>query len=81
MKIDHPEDIYLLAGNHEGYWAKRFLPVNFWDSLSGEEIEAFGILFEKFPLVATAENGILALHGGLPDLHTLEDVNEIEVGG
>ena len=80
LKIDHPEDIYLLVGNHEGYRAKRFLPANFWDSLSGEEIEVFGLLFEKFPLVATAENGILALHGGLPDLHTLEDVNEIEWG-
>jgi predicted phosphodiesterase len=80
LKIDHPEDIYLLAGNHEGYRAKRFLPANFWDSLSGEEIEAFGLLFEKFPLVATAENGILALHGGLPDLHSLEEVNEIAGG-
>jgi len=37
---------------------------------------SFGRLFEKFPLVATAENGILALHGGLPDLPGLEDVNE-----
>jgi hypothetical protein len=30
--------------------------------------------------VATAENGILALHGGLPDLPTLEEVNGITWG-
>lgn len=80
LKIDHPDDIYLLAGNHEGYSAKRFLPANFWDSLSPVEREEFGQLFEKFPLVATAENGILALHGGLPDLTSLEDINGVTWG-
>jgi hypothetical protein len=80
LKIDHPDDIFLLAGNHEGYRAKRFLPANFWDSLSTPEREEFGGLFEKLPLVATAENGMLALHGGLPDLPILEDVNRITWG-
>ena len=80
LKIDHPDDIYLLAGNHEGYTAKRFSPPDFWDSLSRGEREEFGGLFEKLPLVATAENGILALHGGLPDLTRLEDVNGITWG-
>jgi protein phosphatase len=80
LKVDRPDDIYLLAGNHEGYGAKRFLPANFWDSLSAEEREAFTRLFEKLPLVATAENGIVALHGGLPDLPALEDVNTVGWG-
>jgi len=30
--------------------------------------------------VATAENGIVALHGGLPDLPALEDVNTVGWG-
>jgi hypothetical protein len=80
LKVDHPDDIHLLAGNHEGYPAKRFLPANFWETLSPGELEVFGRLFETFPLVATAENGILALHGGLPDLPSLEDVNGITWG-
>lgn len=80
VKMDHPEDIHLLAGNHEGYGTKRFLPAQFWGSLSDEEIENYSRLFKKFPLVATAQNGILALHGGLPDLPSLEEVNEIEWG-
>ncbi len=80
LKVDHPDDIYLLAGNHEGYGTKQFFPADFWNSLSTEERESFGRLFEKLPLVATAENGVLALHGGLPDLPSLEDVNGITWG-
>jgi serine/threonine-protein phosphatase PP1 catalytic subunit len=80
LKVEHPDDIYLLAGNHEGYSTKQFFPADFWDSLSTEERESFGRLFEKLPLAAAAENGVLALHGGLPDLPGLEDVNGIAWG-
>ena len=80
LKQEHPEEIFLLAGNHEGYMVKEFYPANFWESLSPEEQEALGHLFSRFPLAATSQNGILALHGGLPDLNSLEDVNRIEWG-
>src|SRR3990172_2902000 len=73
LKQEHPEEIFLLAGNHEGYMVKEFYPANFWESLSPEEQEALGHLFSRFPLAATSQNGILALHGGLPDLNSLED--------
>ncbi|HSB07587.1 MAG TPA: metallophosphoesterase [Thermodesulfobacteriota bacterium] len=79
-KWKHPERIYLLAGNHEGYLPKPFSPANFWESLSDEEKEAYGLLFSKFPLAATSINGVIALHGGLPELDALEEVNEIEWG-
>jgi hypothetical protein len=80
LKCKHPEDVFLLAGNHEGYMVKEFYPVSFWRSLSQKDREAYGLLFSKFPLAATSFNGILALHGGLPELETLEDVNGIEWG-
>lgn len=80
-KLAHPDEIFLLAGNHEGFQAKPFYPVNFWDSLSPEEVEDYGALFSKFPLAATTENGILAVHGGLPDLPSLDELNRIEWGG
>ena len=80
MKYERPDDIFLLAGNHEGYMVREFYPVSFWKSLSGKEREAFGLLFSKFPLAATSPNGILALHGGLPELESLEDINQIEWG-
>ena len=80
-KLRNPDGIFLLAGNHEGFQAKPFYPVNFWESLSPEEVEVYGALFSKFPLATTTENGILALHGGLPDLPSLDEVNGIEWGG
>jgi predicted MPP superfamily phosphohydrolase len=81
MKLEHPEEIFLLAGNHEGYMVKEFYPVSFWSSLSAQEKEVYGLLFSKFPLSATSPNGVLALHGGLPELESLEEINRIEWGG
>jgi predicted phosphodiesterase len=80
LKLEHPDEIFLLAGNHEGYMVKEFYPANFWKSLSSKERGVYGFLFSKFPLSATSPNGILALHGGLPDLKSLEEVNHIEWG-
>ena len=80
LKCKHPEDVFLLAGNHEGYMVKEFYPVSFWRSVSQKEREAYGLLFSKFPLAATSPNGILAVHGGLPELENLEDFNGIEWG-
>lgn len=80
IKRKHPKEIFLLAGNHEGYQVKEFYPADFWNSLPPEEREVFGHLFSKFPLAAISRNGVLALHGALPDLSSIEDINRIEWG-
>ena len=80
MKVKHPEEITLLAGNHEGFMVKPFFPANFWESLPAEEKEVYGRLFSKFPVAATSTNGVLALHGGLPDLGSLDEVDQITWG-
>jgi len=80
LKLKHPEGIILLAGNHEGFMVKQFHPSSFWSSISFEEREGYGLLFSKFPLAATTQNGILAVHGALPDLKSLEEINKIELG-
>jgi len=80
LKREHPDEIFLLAGNHEGYMVKEFYPANFWNSLSLKEREAYGLLFSKFPLAITSENGILALHGALPELNSLKEIEQIERG-
>jgi protein phosphatase len=79
-KREHPQKIFLLAGNHEGYLMKPLSPANFWDSLSAGEKEIYGRLFATFPLAAITGNGLLALHGGLPELGSLEEINRIEWG-
>jgi predicted MPP superfamily phosphohydrolase len=80
QKREHPGGVFLLAGNHEGFQVKRFYPANFWESLSTEEKEIYGHLFSRFPIAATSQNGILAVHGGLPDVKSLEEINHIEWG-
>jgi len=80
QKRKHPDEIFLLTGNHEGYMVKELYPANFWNSLSLKEREIYGLLFSKFPLAITSENGILALHGALPELNFLEEINQIELG-
>lgn len=80
LKSEHPDEIFLLAGNHEGYTVKEFYPANFWNSLSAKNRENYGLLFSKFPFAATSRNGILALHGGLPDLNSVEEIDQIEWG-
>jgi protein phosphatase len=80
LKLEHPEEIFLLAGNHEGFMVKQFHPCSFWSSISLEKREGYGLLFSKFPLAATAQNGILALHGALPDLKSFEEINGVELG-
>jgi predicted phosphodiesterase len=80
LKVEHPEEVFLLAGNHEGFMVKQFHPSGFWSSISSEEREGYGILFSKFPFVVGAQNGILAVHGALPDLDSLEEINRVELG-
>jgi predicted phosphodiesterase len=80
LKKEHPDEILLLAGNHEGYMVKEFYPANFWEALSLVEREIYGLLFSKLPLAITTENGILALHGGLPELPSLKEMEKIDWG-
>ncbi len=76
-KIENPENIFLLMGNHEGYKEIRGLPKNFWMSLSEEEGLLYGDTLIKLPLAASG-NGLIALHGALPDLQKIKDINKIK---
>lgn len=80
QKLKNPEKIFLLMGNHEGRKILRFSPADFWDSLDPELEELYGRVLSKLPLVATAPNGIIALHGALPDVPNLEEINNIAPG-
>lgn len=80
QKLKADSCVHLLMGNHEAWGISRFTPADFWDSLSSSQSEILAHHLMKLPLAAWHPSGVLATHGGLPDLPTLEAVDDIELG-
>ncbi len=80
LKLAYPEDIFLLMGNHEAHQWIDFYPADFWWSLEPERYARYAAMLSKLPLAVSADNGLLALHGGLPDVASLSDINRIDLG-
>mgnify|MGYP005662060601 CR=1 FL=1 len=79
-KLDHPDRVFLLMGNHEGRKAVAFHPADFWERLDPEAEARYAEALSKLPLAASAPNGILALHGAPPRVRTLEEIAHIRLG-
>ncbi len=79
-KVDEPEGIYLLMGNHEAWPHLPFTPADFWQSLSPGEVELYGRVLSALPFAAHHPAGILGLHGALPDVDKLEEIEGITLG-
>jgi protein phosphatase len=75
----YPEQIFLLQGNHEGHRILKFSPAEFWESLSKTEYNTFSTIVENMLLVLVAKD-IIALHGVLPNLENLKEINKIKLG-
>jgi len=80
QKIKHPDSLYLLMGNHEGHAVVDFHPADFWEGLDAELRQRYGKVLSKLPLAVSTSNGIIALHGALPDVSGLEDISRIKPG-
>lgn len=80
QKIEYPDSIYLLMGNHEGHALFTFHPADFWEGLDAELRQRYSSVLSVLPLAVSTSNGIIALHGALPDVSSLEDINGIEPG-
>jgi hypothetical protein len=80
QKIEHPDSLFLLIGNHEGYAVVNFQPADFWEGLDAELRQRYSEVLSRLPLAVSTPNGIIALHGALPDVPGLEDINRIELG-
>jgi len=80
QKLEHPDSLYLLMGNHEGHSVVSFYPADFWEGLDAELGQRYGEVLAMLPLVVSTPNGIIALHGALPDVSNLEEINRIEPG-
>ena len=79
-KLEHPDKLFLLMGNHEGRPLLRFYPADFWEGLDPELHGQYAAVLSNLPLAVSTCNGIIALHGALPDVERLEDINSIELG-
>ncbi|MCM8803465.1 MAG: serine/threonine protein phosphatase, partial [Candidatus Omnitrophica bacterium] len=73
------ENLILLQGNHEMYPVIECSPSDFWDNLSQEEFNFYKEKFMELPLSAYG-NGFIALHGALPEVEKLEDIDNIKIG-
>ncbi len=80
QKLRNPENIFLLQGNHEGWKYTEFAPADFWHELDQERRSAFAETLALLPFVVSTPNGVLATHAGLPDVHALGEIKEIEFG-
>lgn len=79
-KLKAPSCVHLLMGNHEARSISHFKPADFWDSLRKDQSERLAHHLEKLPLAAWHPAGILATHGGLPDLPSLDAIDGITLG-
>lgn len=73
----YPKNIYLLLGNHDAFGIQECYPNDFWESLEDKEKQKYFKIFENFPL-AVSIGRILALHGALPDVKKLKDIDKIK---
>ncbi|MEK0337638.1 MAG: metallophosphoesterase family protein [Nitrosopumilus sp.] len=77
LREENP-NVILLQGNHEGYTLIQFNPADFWESLNSESIKKYASLFYELPLAVHC-NGLIAVHGALPDVERLEDIAKISL--
>ncbi|KRZ94206.1 Serine/threonine-protein phosphatase PP1 isozyme 9 [Trichinella sp. T8] len=81
LKIRHPNDLFLLRGNHETARINR--SYGFYDdcvALYNADIwRLFQSVFDYMPIAALVNNKIFCMHGGIsPELETFDQIREIE---
>ena len=79
-KLSQPSRIALLMGNHEGWAVTSFSPADFWGRLAPHEEKAIAQTLSELPFAAWHPRGVLALHGALPDVGAVEEIDGIELG-
>lgn len=79
-KINYPERIVLLMGNHEAWGVTPFTPADFWHRLSPNEEQHLAQALTFLPFAAYHPAGVLALHGVLPDVDNIEEITHVSLG-
>jgi len=79
-KLAHPDRVFLLMGNHEGWAVASFSPADFWQGLPSHEERSIAQALSEMPFAASHPRGVLALHGALPDVDAVEEIEDIGLG-
>jgi hypothetical protein len=87
LKKHHPENVFLLRGNHEEMQLNQYFGLlgsclKSFDYDRGQEIfEQLNGLFERWPGMVVTGNGIVAVHGGLPilSMNSLKELADDEI--
>ena len=79
-KLSHPDRVTLLMGNHEAWGISPFTPADFWNGLAPEDEAALAGSLIHLPLAAWHPAGVLAVHGALPAVASLEAIASIAPG-
>ena len=80
FKVDHPDRLYLLQGNHEGMKELPFAPADFWEALNRSERHDCADVLAELPWVVDLDNGVIGLHAALPSVASLDDIHTIAPG-
>lgn len=80
-KLERPASVHVLMGNHEAWGQTRFHPADFWESLSPGEEACLAAALLRLPFAAWHPAGVLALHGALPDLPSVDSIDLVKPGG
>lgn len=78
--ITHPDSVHLLMGNHEAWNVAPFSPADFWNELAPHVADRLGDALSRLPFAAWHPAGVLALHGAMPSVQTLDAIDAIELG-
>ena len=84
-KIENPKEIIMLRGNHE--FNQIYNMYGFGDELreidhafSKDFLWKFTLLFPNMPYIVTTDNGIIGLHGGIPNVESVEEIKNLPKG-
>jgi len=67
-------------GNHEAFRILPFSPADFWERLDPEEEEGLSQTLLRLPFAAWHPLGLLGLHGALPQVSSIDELERIELG-
>ena len=81
MKVAHPQNVFLLRGNHESRNMTEFFTFReeVLDKFDTEMYDQILLTFNTMPLVAIVNEEYLCMHGGVsPNMKTLDEINEVD---